>query len=150
MSSEARQLLDIQRRLDHLEALTQIIYETGSITPTLAGSTVAGVTTYVSQTGQYTRLGNRVDFSLTLQWSAATGTGNPRIGGLPYASVAGQNFAPSIWHSTVTFANGSVAVLLSPSLTTMRLFSPLTNAGATELVMEAAGLIVVSGTYFVA
>lgn len=148
--SVERKLDDILRRLDHLEALTQITYDSGTFTPTLAGSTTPGVTTYVAQTGQYTKIGNRVDFALTLQWSAATGTGNPRIGGLPYASIAGQNFAPSIWHSTVTFANGSVAVLLSPSATTMRLFSPLTNAAATELVMEAAGLVVIEGTYFVA
>jgi hypothetical protein len=132
--------------------IAQFYIESSVFTPTLAGSTLAGVTTYVTQQGAYKRLGDRVDFTLTLQWSAATGTGNPRIGGLPYpsANVANQNFSASIWPTTVTFANGDINVLFSPNVSTLRLFSPLTNAASTELVMEAAGLVVISGTYFIA
>lgn len=149
--SVERKIEEILHRLDHLEALSQITYETDVFTPTLAGSTLAGVTTYVVQQGTYTRIGNRIDFTLTLQWSAATGTGSPRIGGLPFtpAAVANQNLSASIYHSAVTFANGSVVVLLSPGVATIRLFSPATNAGGAELVMEAAGIVVISGVYFV-
>lgn len=140
-----------QKLAQPLQGWGFVIPKKGAFVPTLAGSTLAGVTTYVTQQGAYRRLGDRVDFTLTLQWSAATGTGSPRIGGLPYASaaVANQNLSASIYHSAVTFANGSVVVLFSPGVSILRLFSPATNAGGAELVMEAAGIVVISGTYII-
>lgn len=55
-----------------------------SFTPTLFGGTVAGVTTYTAQVGQYTRIGNLVIVHFFIQITAMTGTGDLTLGGLPF------------------------------------------------------------------
>jgi hypothetical protein len=60
-------------------------YEEGTWTPTIVGTTTAGTGTYSFQGGQYTKIGNRVFVEGYMSWSAHTGTGNMRIGGLPFA-----------------------------------------------------------------
>jgi len=52
-------------------------------TPTLVGQTTAGTTTYVTQSGQYCRIGNMVTVVFKIEISAATGTGSALIKGLP-------------------------------------------------------------------
>lgn len=58
-------------------------YEEGTWTPTLNGAT-PGTTTYTSQNGYYTRIGNMVFVCGTIVLTAATGTGNAQIGALPF------------------------------------------------------------------
>lgn len=65
-------------------------FEEGTFTGTLYGNTTAGVTTYTAQDGSYQRVGGRCRGSLRLTWSNATGTGEARIGGLPYTSASGN------------------------------------------------------------
>jgi hypothetical protein len=148
-SDTARVIQALQQRIARLETKPGPLYLVGTFTPTYLGSAVPGATTYVVQQGAWRRLGDRVDFTLTLQWSAATGTGNPRIGGLPFpsANVGNQNYACAIWPTTVTFANAGITVLFSPNVSELRLFSPASNVATTELVMEATGLVVISGWY---
>ena len=75
-------------------------YQEGLITPAIVGQTSAGVGTYNSRSGWYTRVGRAVTFNLYCDWSAHTGTGNMLISGIPFASssdygsfnVMGQNF----------------------------------------------------------
>ena len=65
---------------------SNVIYiSSTSFTPTLTGSTTAGVTTYNSQVGYYSRVGNFVFVTGTIDISAATGTGGALIGGFPIA-----------------------------------------------------------------
>ncbi len=45
-----------------------------SFLPTYGGTTTAGVTTYVTQAGSYTRIGNRIFGEIFLSWSAAIDT----------------------------------------------------------------------------
>lgn len=64
-------------------------------TPTLLGGSVAGATTYQTQIGHYSRIGNLIIASCILQVLTATGTGDVHIGGLPlpigqYCSCATQ------------------------------------------------------------
>jgi hypothetical protein len=59
-------------------------YEEGTWTPTIVGTTTAGVGVYSLQAGLYTKIGNRVFVEGYISWSAHTGTGNMRIGGLPF------------------------------------------------------------------
>lgn len=61
-------------------------YKEGTFTPTIVGSTNAGTGTYTTQSGQYTKIGNLVFVTMTLAWSAHTGTGNILIEGLPYTA----------------------------------------------------------------
>jgi hypothetical protein len=59
-------------------------YIEGTFTPTLIGQTTAGTTTYTTQNGYYTRIGNLVTCIALIQITAATGTGNVTLAGLPF------------------------------------------------------------------
>jgi len=56
----------------------------GTWTPTLDGAT-PGTTNYSTQTGTYTKIGNIVVVQCLLQITSATGTGEARVGGFPFA-----------------------------------------------------------------
>ncbi len=58
-------------------------YEEGTFTPTVIGTTTAGVGTYSTQIGKYTKVGRQVTVLINCTWSAHTGTGNLRLAGLP-------------------------------------------------------------------
>lgn len=119
-------------------------------TPTYVGGTSAGTTTYTSQTGVYRQVGNMVFFSAKVVWTAANGTGNARIS-LPStaANVSNQEFAVQVYHTAVTFANGSVVGRIQPNTAYVEFLSPATNAAGTAIAVEAAGTMVVSGFYVV-
>ncbi len=55
-----------------------------SWTPTLIGQSTAGTTTYTTQSGSYMRMSNMVIATFSVVITAATGTGNINIGGLPF------------------------------------------------------------------
>lgn len=63
---------------------------TGSFTPTFIGTGGGSAHTYVVQSGQYVKVGKRVDFSINIAISAKDGTmtGPVSIGGLPFAQSA--------------------------------------------------------------
>jgi hypothetical protein len=60
-------------------------YEAGTWTPTAYGGTSTGTTTYGYQYGTYTKIGNIVTVSFSMRYTALTGTGELRLGGLPFA-----------------------------------------------------------------
>jgi len=66
-----------------------------SWTPTLYGATTAGTTTYDLQAGHYVKIGTLVYCFFRLDWTAATGTGSAKIGGLPFSA---RNFSPNQRH----------------------------------------------------
>ena len=68
-----------------------LISPTNTWTPTLEGQTTAGTTTYGTQSGTYIRVGNIVTASFIITGSAATGTGNVLISGLPFPCVNSIN-----------------------------------------------------------
>jgi hypothetical protein len=128
----------------------RIPIRTGTYTPTYEGSTTPGVTTYTTQQGAWTRLGNLVVATGTVVWSAATGTGTAQIS-LPFtsANVSNQFFSGSVRVDSVTFANGTPQVVLSPNTAFFFLVTPITNAGSPAIVVEAAGNIVFTIAYFI-
>lgn len=69
-------------------------YKEGTFTPTLAGSMTAGSNTYALQVGSYTKIGNRVFFTIAINLSAKDGAmaGNVRIAGLPFTSNSAVAF----------------------------------------------------------
>lgn len=69
-------------------------YATGTWTPTLFGQTIAGTSTYTQQTGYYIIVGNLVTVNFTVSVSAATGTGNIGIGGLPFTVKNQSTYLP--------------------------------------------------------
>lgn len=124
----------------------------GTFTPTYFGQTTPGLTTYAAQVGAYTRIDNRVDFTLYLNWSAVTGTGNALVGGLPFTSRNTANLlaAHRIWYAGITFLSGNtIQCVQRPNTTQIELwYAPASNAAAGQIAIEAAGEIVISGTYF--
>ncbi len=66
-------------------------YTEGTWTPTIVGGGAAGVTTYTSQNGYYTRIGNIIIIIGTIVITAATGTGDALIGGLPFTVKSQTN-----------------------------------------------------------
>ena len=91
-------------------------YEEGDWTPTLTGGTTAGTTTYTAQYGSYIKIGKQVTVFFELRATAATGTGEWRLGGLPFTignankyqscgAVMIQDFNWSGGTSPVVYAN---------------------------------------------
>ena len=127
-------------------------YEEGTFTPTIIGSTLAGAGTYSSQVGRYTKIGNRVCFSIQIAWSAHTGTGNMSIAGLPAAittqTAAGSQTAAIASTNLATPAGTYLLNLLPANGTTIVLYSMATGGGAiTALAIDTAATIYVSGAY---
>jgi hypothetical protein len=76
-------------------------YEEGSWTPEI-GTTGGSSTgrTYSAQTGTYTKIGNIVTVNFTVTLSAkGTGSGNPGLGGLPFAMASSRDHSSSMYFS---------------------------------------------------
>lgn len=87
-------------------------YEEGTWTPTINASGTAGTVTYSTQNGTYTRIGRRVFYSGTIQWTnwAGSPTGGMQIRGLPYNSNATSPLydIPSFQFDSINFPAGTV------------------------------------------
>lgn len=119
-------------------------YEEGSFTPVIAGTTAAGVGTYSTQSGTYTKIGNRVLFEIDITWSAHTGTGNMILTGLPFTAGAGTTCA--LYWESMTYAATPTAVIGNGS-TTITFRNNASGGGATALAMDTAARFVISGCY---
>lgn len=148
MIDMVRRIEDLERRLKETERIE--VGTRGTYTPTYQGSTTGGTTTYTTQQGWYIRIGSVIFATGTLIWTNATGTGNVRIL-LPFTSsnTSGQRHAAYVYTENVTFANGSIQGVNFANNDTLRLFSPATNAGSTELSIEVAGTIIFSIWYVI-
>lgn len=104
------------------------INEKGTWTPTAYGSSSSGTTTYTAQVGNYIRVGNLVTVNFHVQWSAATGTGNVIIGGLPYTSSTQNVGVNTLWAGTVVIAD-AVGVTVQPNAKTMYVFTTISGTG---------------------
>jgi hypothetical protein len=126
-------------------------YEEGTFTPTAFGASTAGTTTYATQTGSYTKVGDTVNVDIYISWTAMTGTGNLRIGGLPFTSSSASNYFASgtvvplfgfTWPSGMTQLNP----IMSASDTAMSIYGSATDLNSTaastdsELVALAISL----------
>jgi hypothetical protein len=69
-------------------------YEEGTFTPTASGASSAGTTSYSNQYGYYTKIGRQVNVTLVVSWTAMTGTGTLRVGGLPFTIATLTNGYP--------------------------------------------------------
>jgi len=129
-------------------------------TPAFAGSTTAGVFTYVAQTGHYTRMGN-VCFILGMIQISAISTppvGDMRITGLPITAATLTNVNPHIGFSFISQVNltaGTIDVsgLINPTDTIIRIMEAFDNAAGDDMpasnFTNAAARMHFSGFYFV-
>ena len=123
-------------------------YQEGTFTPVIAGSTTAGAGTYTAQVGFYTRVGNTVDFTLTVTWTAHTGAGNLLVTGLPFTSNATGNriYSVSVLSSNLTFT-GQLAGWINNSQTRVDIGVQTSGAANASLALDTAATLWITGTY---
>jgi len=127
-------------------------YEEGNIaSPAIVGTTLPGAGTYTTQTGQFTRDGNKCTFTSTLGWSAHTGTGNMRFSGLPFTSVSLASFSIQFNGLVVGAGKQLSARLVSAASTQIAFFvDDLAGGASVELPMDlSVTSVTISGEYFV-
>jgi hypothetical protein len=122
-------------------------YEEGTFTPTAYGSTLAGTGTYGTQFGNYTKIGNTVNFRIVLAWSAHTGTGNLYVAGLPFTQNGTGRFSYPIVVENLTYS-GQIVALNNGADTNIVLLSQTSNAGLGLIPMDTSvSYLVITGTY---
>ena len=127
-------------------------YETGSFTPTAVGSTTAGTATYSLAAGRYTKIGNRVFYNLRVTYTGGTGTGNMRVGGLPFAASASTaGSTASIYAENLAGTASYIFVaLISANNTYIGIDQvPTGGGGAIATTYDGAADIQISGHYAV-
>lgn len=131
---------------ENLVSLTLPALQTGTFVPTVAGSSTAGTTTYITQAGRYTKYGNVVSFSLILEWNGQTGTGNIVVGGLPFPASVTEPQCP-MW----VFANGLTitgqATFSVSAGTASGTIGAINNGTYSPLAIDTAALLRISGEY---
>jgi hypothetical protein len=127
-------------------------YEEGIFVPTIIGTTSAGTATYSANSGTYTKIGNVVHVQIVLTWSSGTGTGEMRIGGLPFSIMSAD--APTYPVFSISDADFSFTALHilaaegQPSTTQIALVEiPVGGGARLSTTYTAAGTIILSGTY---
>jgi hypothetical protein len=124
-------------------------YATNTFTPTVFGGTTAGTATYAYQVGEYTRIGNKVFFSLAISFSGHTGTGSLNVGALPFTAATRTNIR---WNQTLNMQNiaytGPVLVSSVSSASNFVQCSQIATTGTTSAVpIAASGFVSVTGFY---
>ena len=127
-------------------------YEEGTFTPTIVGATTAGVGTYTTQAGYYTKVGNLVTASVFLGWTAHTGTGNMYFAGLPFAasSSASYHSAASISYvnNIALTASNVLTLFITPGASSLEASQyPVGGGGATNVPVDVSGNIIYTVTY---
>jgi len=126
-------------------------YEEGTFTPVIAGATTAGTGTYVTQQGRYTKIGRTVTYTVNIEWSAHTGTGNTEIRGFPFSAVGGiYDVANIIQDAGPVPGADKIRVAFIQSGTTevqIREYDFVTSNVTNSNAITATGVFYISGTY---
>ena len=125
-------------------------YEEGTFTPTITGSTVAGVGTYTLQEGNYTKNGNTVTATIGLNVTAHTGTGNMRISGLPFALKNGITSSTHFLYYenlTLTSNNYAMAIITQQANFLTLLQIPIGTGTNTFIPMDSSSILYITLTY---
>jgi hypothetical protein len=126
-------------------------YEEGTFTPIIVGGTTAGTATYTSQTGQYTKIGNRVLISIRIGYNSGTGTGTLNIGGLPFTTdSAGASL--SNYSDGISMTAGHVMQLITGTSNTLINVNSVATGGGSDanVAYDAQGFMAVNGNYKIA
>jgi hypothetical protein len=127
-------------------------YEEGTFTTVAQGSTTAGTASYSVQTGQYTKIGNRVFYNFRILYTGGTGTGNMRVGGLPFTSNSNLTGAiGSIYAENLAGTVGYVFVVSVAANNTYLAIDQVIvgGGGSVGTTYDGAADISISGQYFV-
>lgn len=115
-------------------------YLESTFTPTVTASTSNPTVTYTTQTGRYTRIGNRVYTTITLVLATySAGTGDVQISGLPVTSSSSNVAVGAIYCDNVTFATTYINPVLAGSSTDIKIIGTTSASGSTTLASGAFG-----------
>lgn len=125
---------------------------TFDFTPTIIGTSAAGTASYSTQWGRAVVENNICHFDIHLAWSSHTGTGNMRIDALPFSSETASGAYTSVTIGyltgvTMTASNYAQAVIQSNSDQIQLLQTPVGGGSLSTITVDAAGTIMVSGSY---
>lgn len=127
---------------------SQIPYiQSGTFTPTIIGTSTAGVGTYTAQIGTYYKIGSVCFVSIGIAITAHTGTGSMRITGLPFSAGAGQIIPVRVESLTFT---GQLYGRLYGASSFIDLETMASGASPTLVAMDTTATCVVTGWYLVA
>lgn len=132
---------------------TPAVYQSGTFTPVIIGTTTAGAGTYGNQVGRYTKIANRVFFNLRLTWSAHTGTGNMNVSGLPFTILNASDLGSVAIYAdgiALTASNYMMARLENGTTQIILRQTPTGTIGLGAVPLDTAGTLVISGQYEVA
>jgi len=134
-----------------LTGLEQPVYEHGTWTPTLSGSTTTDFT-YTGQNGYYTRTGDIVFVRGYVAVSAlGTSAGDIKIDGLPYTSSSDGNNTSVLntYVSNMAALSSGVVGLVGDGTTDVALVDTTSTGAASVSIgnLTATSIIRISGTY---
>lgn len=138
---------------DYIEKLN-LLADTVSaaFVPVLSGTTTVGAGTYSVQVARYTRINNTISFTLSLTWSAHSGTGNLIVTGLPTLSLNTANLLTpvTVYYNSITATAATVINgYIDPNSSNINI-RQVASSGVPALVpMDTAGSLLISGTYFI-
>lgn len=124
-------------------------YEEGEFTPTVTGSTTTGTGTYSTRIGNYVRVGRLVFITISLQWTAHTGTGQLQVEGLPFVAAGSHYNALSLTADDLTFSEQLVA-RIAPNTATIAFRGLKSGDRAAMINMDSSADIYIAGTYLMA
>lgn len=120
-----------------------------SFTPTAVGLGVAGVGTYIVQTGTCARIGDIVYVTINIAWSAHTGSGGISIAGLPFSSASTTEWPLTVIPENLTYTGPSLSARINGGSNSVLLLNSGTASVPSVVPMDTAAKVTISGFYFV-
>lgn len=123
------------------------------ITVTLEGTSAAGVGTYSRQACRYEIVGKRIVFTVSVAWSAHTGTGNIQIAGMPFAALNDPDMSVTpfaVYVNNLTLPiDGHIQAYMVKN-TTIISFQMVNSSTQTGISMDTSANVDLSGSYEIA
>jgi len=130
---------------------TELDYEEGNWTATIAGSSSAGTATYVHRPATYTKIGRMVLARTFIIWNSGNGSGNLQLHGLPFTNYGdGAYGTVSISNCNgVTLASGNcwLGGYINDSSTYVVCLQGPTGGGSAVVPYDGAGEMMLTATY---
>ena len=121
-------------------------YEEGTWTPTWLGSSTAGSTAYILQTGRYTKVGRLVSLYFDVAISSATGTGSVTIGALPFTSGNQVINAGSVTSYVVAYTGHTLGATFLSATNSFVIYTSLTASNPSQIAMANTANLELAGT----
>ena len=128
-------------------------YEEGTFTPNAFGATTIGNTTYGLQFGAYVKVGQLCHIQIRLQVNSMTGTGNLRIGGLPFTAMNdlqrgyGSMAISYVDNLTMPGSGTQYGGFTEYNQTYIRMMGITPTSNIAPILTDSSFVILMSGTY---